>query len=349
MSSYEDDLNLEKDFNHKKTKHEKIIDQLKDIESFEFDDFTSSTNTTETTSSFLPSSLLKPQKKKKEKEEDDYDPDEWFADLMGSQSKISKTRKRIKSDLFDGDGIVSKKKKKKKKHGKNDGLVDFKQEFEPEMALYKNLLVAQNRFTDSLQKEYDAIKSVKSSSRGVTKQMSELIENITDARALSMQLIDKHVNVKKQIAELNMKQKEKFAKDQLDGDNMSDFASSYLRQMLNDRQALLDPTGNASVSDYSDEDMLGEINLSFANTDENDENFNSEDNTDLYLKYENQNVQVYVVITNDDLDNYEFVAEAEDGTVIDDYPLPSKTKISINRSTNVATDYYGQKYQIRWN
>ena len=70
-----------------------------------------------------------------------------------------------------------------------------------------------NRFTDSLQKEYDAIKSVKSSARGVSKQMSDLIENITEARSLSMQLVDKHVNVKKQIAELNIKQKEKFGKN----------------------------------------------------------------------------------------------------------------------------------------
>ena len=81
---------------------------------------------------------------------------------------------------------------------------------------------------------------------------------------------------------------------------------------------------------------------------EDDENFNSEDNTDLYLKYENRNVTIYVVIHGDDVENYEFVAEAEDGEVITDYPFPSHTKISINRSTGIATDYFGQKYPIRW-
>lgn len=341
----EDDINLEKDFNYKKSKHSRIIDQLKDIENYEFDEMAPTPQSS--SDSFLPSSMLKPQKKKKKDEDDDYDPDQWFAELMGTRNGISKTRKKIKSDLFDDYGLSDKKKKKKKKNKDGSNLIDFKQEFEPEMALYKNLLVAQNKFTDSLQREYDAIKSVKSSSRGVSKQMSELIENITDARSLSMQLVDKHVSVKKQIAELTMKQKEKFAKELSDGDSMSDFASSYLKQMLNDRQALLDPTGNASVSDYSDDDMLDEINLSFGNN-EDDENFNSEDNTDLYLKYENRNVTIYVVIHGDDIENYEFVAEAEDGEVITDYPFPSHTKISINRSTGIATDYFGQKYPIRW-
>ena len=37
------------------------------------------------------------------------------------------------------------------------------------------------------------------------------------------------------------------------------------------------------------------------------------------------------------------------GTILDDYPLPLKeTKFNINRSTDIATDTYGVKYQIIW-
>ena len=157
----EDDINLEKDFNYKKSKHSRIIDQLKDIENYEFDEMAPTPQSS--SDSFLPSSMLKPQKKKKKDEDDDYDPDQWFAELMGTRNGISKTRKKIKSDLFDDYGLSDKKKKKKKKNKDGSNLIDFKQEFEPEMALYKNLLVAQNKFTDSLQREYAAIKSVKSS------------------------------------------------------------------------------------------------------------------------------------------------------------------------------------------
>jgi hypothetical protein len=59
-------------------------------------------------------------------------------------------------------------------------------------------------------------------------------------------------------------------------------------------------------------------------------------------------VQVYVVITNNDVENYEFLAKDQDGIVIDDYPLPNHTNISVNRSTNIATDTFGKKYTIIW-
>ena len=40
------------------------------------------------------------------------------------------------------------------------------------------------------------------------------------------------------------------------------------------------------------------------------------------------------------------MAKDEEGEIIDDYPLPIHTQLSINRSTNIATDTYGKKYQI---
>ena len=46
--------------------------------------------------------------------------------------------------------------------------------------------------------------------------------------------------------------------------------------------------------------------------------------------------------------NYYYLAKDENGDVISDYPLPSRTSISVNRSTNIATDVYGQKYPIIW-
>ena len=38
----------------------------------------------------------------------------------------------------------------------------------------------------------------------------------------------------------------------------------------------------------------------------------------------------------------------EDGDALHDYPLPLKTSISVNKSTNIATDSYGKKYFIIW-
>lgn len=333
--NYEEDYDID-DLKPKKSKKSKLLDELRDMEDSDF-------GYEPKASSFLPSSYLKPNKDSKEKYESDDEraADDWFADLMDSQGEMTKTRKKIRSDIFNNDGIIGKKKKGKKKGKKKKGeLTDFKREFEPEMSLYKNLLVQQNKFTDSLQREYDSIKSVKSSSRGVTKQMADLIENITQARALSMQLVDKHVNAKKLIAELSLKEKKEFGQLGIEGENMADFASSYLKQMLNERQTLLDGTSEAIVSDYNDDEMLDEINSMFGEEDERPEEI------DKYLKYEHMKPKIYIVIRNNDIENYEFIAKDEDGNIIDDYPLPNHTTISVNWSTMIATDVYGKKYTV---
>lgn len=317
---------------------------------------------------FLPSSLLaneKPKKKKDVQEREvvseeelplsfgsaaEYDPDMWFNELLSFQNTKIKGKRR--KNMFDDDGIIGGKKKKKKKEKNADGetLVDFKKEFAPDMALFKNLLIDQNKFTESLQKQYDQLNSVKSTARGVNKQMSDLIENITQARSLSMQLTDKNVQIKKLVAELTMKQRKELGLGVTDQDSaITDFANSYMRSMLDNRKMVMDPS-NADIVDMSDDLLFDELNSDLDNLGD-DEKRDSE--VDKYLQYENRKVKVHAYIPKDeqgqdDFDNYQFVAYAEDGELIDDYPLPLHTKLSINRSTNIATDSYGQKYPIDW-
>jgi hypothetical protein len=325
----------------KKKKKTDILSRIQDIES---DDISLSSDSS--TSTFLPSSMLTKSKKEKEPEKSDeefeYDADAWFSEMLGFEG-VKVASKKQRNALFDSAGITGKK-KKKKKHKKEGEFVDFKKELEPESALYQNLLMEQTRFTESLQKEYDSIKAVKSSSRGVTKQMTDLMENITHARTLAMQLVDKQVAIKKQAAELNMKQKKELNGNLDSSENMADFASSYLKQMFNERQALFNSgSGDPAVSDYTEDELFDELASSL-----NSEDTERPEEVDLYLKYENRNVQVYVVITNNDVENYEFLAKDQDGIVIDDYPLPNHTNISVNRSTNIATDTFGKKYTIIW-
>lgn len=329
-----------------KSKRKDLLNQLKDMEE---ETYTSPKGYD--ASSFLPSSMLKESKKdkkdKKHHKNNDYDADAWFNEMMTFRSTKMDKSSRYKHDLFESAGIIGKKKKKKKNKEKEE-LTDFRKEFEPEIALYKNLLIEQNRFTEALQREYDGIKSVKSSSRGVTKQMTDLIENITSARALAMQLVEKNVNAKKLIAELTIKQKKDLGATAGNSENMADFASSYLKQMLNDRQTLFNGgNGDSTVSEYTEDELFAELSQSL----QGDSEMTRPEEVDRYLKYENRNVTVYVEIAEGETDiesNYEFVAKDEDGDTIDDYPLPNHTKISVNRSTNVATDAYGKKYTILW-
>jgi hypothetical protein len=324
-----------KNNNEKRKKWSSLISDIRTIEE-ESEEKTSTT--------FLPSSLLKEQDKKEKSnkhEEDDEDTgSDWLTTIGLLCSKPSKKKiKKASDDLFESAGI----KKKKKKHKKDaNDLIDYKREFEPEMALYKNLLISQNKFTESLQKNYDQIMALKSSNRGVTKQLTDLIENINDARTLSMQLVEKNINAKKTIAELSMKQKEKFGSGNLgDGNSLSDYASIYLKQMMNEKQSLMNGSGSADISDYSEDELLDAINLNLGD-EETDE-------VDNVLKYESANAKVYVEITDNNIQDYEFIAKDDDGNTLSDYPLPIKSNISVNRSTDIATDVYGRHYPIIWN
>lgn len=331
MSDY---YNIEKSTS-KKSKREELLDKLESM------DIDTGYDSYDDSNSFFPSSTMKIKEKK---ESNNYDlSDQWFNEMMSYQ-EVKPHKSSSASDVFGLEGIVlGKKKKKKKKDGKKDE-VDYKKEFEPESFLYKNLLVEQTRFTEALQKEYDSIKSTKSSARGSSKQMTDLISNITNARALSMQLIDKQVNIKKQVAELSMKQKKELSAG-LDSEDLSNFGATYLKNLLNNRAVLYDGgQGTPEVSEYSEDEMFENIN----NLLDGDDSIQRAEETELYLKYENKNVTIYVCIIDDDVENYYYLAKDENGDVIQDYPLPSRTSISVNRSTNIATDVYGQKYPILW-
>ena len=318
----------------KKSKRQDLLDKLESMD-VDYDSYDN-----DESDYFLPSSTMKIKDKKKS---NDYDlSDQWFNEMMSFQD--IKPEKHKGSDVFGLEELISGKKKKKKKKADKKDEIDYKKEFEPESFLYKNLLVEQTKFTEALQKEYDMIKSTKSTARGSSKQITDLISNITNARSLSMQLIDKQVNIKKQVAELSMKQKKEIGGG-IDGEDLTNFGATYLKNLLNNRAVLYDGgSGSLEVSDMTEDDMFDNI----SNVLENDLSIERDNETELYLKYENKNVTVYVYIENDDVENYIYIAKDEEGYEIPDYPLPSRTSISVNRSTNIATDVYGQKYPIIW-
>ena len=300
-------------------------------------------NPTNIYNNFLPSSLLKEKEEKKnEKEkEESTDIDDWLQQIEILTCKPSKkASKKGLDDIFEAAGL--KKKKKKKKDKDKNGLVNYKEVFAPEQDLYKNLLVDQSKFVNDLQKNYDQINAYKSTNRGITKQMTDLIENITDARSLQMQLIDKSANIKKLIADLDIKQKKEFGGGEI-GDNMSDFASHYLKQMMSERQNFAN-IGDSEVVDLDSDEAMEELINNIGEVD-------LDNDGDKFLEYENKNIKIYVSVPklpngDIDIDRYEFIAKDDDGNIVDDYPLPLHTRITVNTSTGIAVDSYGEKYSV---
>lgn len=335
----------------KKDRQRKILDQLQQLD---MDDGFVSTGHDDyeipppkpsdynANNGFLPSKFIEKKSKKKHRiDVPDQSDDEWLQAMMDANDIKIKPGKKHRKDIFDdADG-----KKKKKKEKNKDELTDYNKEFETEAALLRNLMIDQSHFVESLQRQYDFLSSNKSSSRGVNKNLTDLISNITAGRSLTSQLVDKQISLKKTIADLSMKEKKELRGNSLaDGENLADFASSYLKHMINERQRYING-GSSDIGEYNIDEMSDIVTDNLMSDDQYEER---PEEVEKYLKYENDNIEVFVYVNQNDPEDYEYVALNGDGEEVIDYPLPLKNTLSLNRSTNIATDAFGQKYNIRW-
>lgn len=323
----------------KKRKKEEILQQLKDVE--EYDPYNGS-EPTPAVRSFLPSSLLKDQSKKNQREKDE-NSDKWFSELVAYNTDFELGKGHPCEDLF-GEEFGGRKKKKHKKKKEKGEPTDFKKEFEPEMALLRNILIDQNRFTESLQREYDKLSSTKSSARGTNKSINDLIANINGARSLAMQLVEKQLNAKKTIADLSMKERKELGVTG-DGADLSEFAANFLKQTIQERSNIIS-ADIAEVGEYSDDEIFNELNTRIHEDDNYDTSMMDESN--IFVKYENVHPEVFVEVNANDDGDWNFITKDQDGNVIPDYPEPPSTSMNINHSTGYATDNYGEKYKIIW-
>lgn len=279
-----------------------------------------------------------------DKEDSDID---WFDSFI--DTKIKPGKKRY-NDAFLGDMEDYEPKKKKKKKKKED-KIDYSKQFATEEKLLASLLTDQMNLVSSLQRKLDHMMETKSTAMGVSKYMTDFIEGLNQARSLSMQLVDKKVNIKKTIADLNMKERKEFGKkDGDDARDMTAYSASVLRQIMGDRQNIVQQ-GPVNMSDnspinFDDIDQFPDIDDMMAEVTGDDPN----DESNTYLKYEDSDVRIKIIYRgrNNDRMDYDFVAEDGNGNELTDYPLPIKTALSINNSTGFATDAYGQRYPIEF-
>ena len=108
-----EEIMSEKSDKKKKSKHNKLIDKVREIEEFTYDDMAPTPKSSSAIGTFLYDLPEKSEKEFNEEiQSDGYDPDEWFNELVYGHTKIGKSSsKKITDDLF----VFDKKKKKKKK------------------------------------------------------------------------------------------------------------------------------------------------------------------------------------------------------------------------------------------
>lgn len=349
-SEYLDEIQFNSKELVKKKKSKAILDELNDLD--DVDDFVPLPKSIFTKEQKEEKHSKDKKKKKKAKEVVDEEylmstdlDDDWATTL--SSFKVPKTKKKSKN-IFSHVNLKDDKKKKKK--DKKGGGVNHKKDFEPEMILLRNLQIDQNKFVDSLQKKYNQLENTKSTARGVGKYTTDLINSITSARSLSMQLVDRIISTKKTIADLDFKERKEFGSDNnSEQQNLTNYASTYLKQMMtvgrNNVVGQQEAYDNFDTMDDSDtDDLFDSISESLGETDR-------DESVEKYLQYENDNVQVEVIWNDDAPDDnldlkYDYIAINQSGDIVEDYPLPEKTKLNINRSTQTATDIYGNKYRL---
>lgn len=308
----------------------------------------------EFSSSFISVDFLKKRApKSSEEKKPEVKNDDWFSELVEdckeAEAGASLSKRGKTSDLDELFGGKKKKKKKKKKQGEP---TDFRKEFESENALYTSILRDTTRFVDSLQREYDSISSKKGAGRGTTKNVQDLVSNIISARQLATSLVEKKVNLKKLATELSFKEKKELGLGSGEGGNLGEYGSAYLKQLIDQRQMLFNG-GSDEIMEIDENDVGSYLDESMSRpvTEEEISMYGKTDRTeeaDLYLQYENDNIQVYVSINKDDISDFYYIARDEDGNEIDDYPLPVSKITSTNPSTGMAIDEFGQKYEIEW-
>lgn len=197
-------------------------------------------------------------------------------------------------------------------------------------------------FTEDLQKRYYALSNSRSSARGVGKFTTDLITSINQARDGSVKLINTIASLKKNVIDLNMKErKEAGAANGEDSEDIAAYSASFLKKLIQQDRSDALLYGDSTPTNADEDDLFENINDALGD-------LNRPDEVDTYLKYENRDVQK-IAFVNKDTNEYEIKAIAGDtGEELPDYPIPEIAHLDINPSTEVAVDEYHTKYPIHW-
>nr|DAS58609.1 MAG TPA: hypothetical protein [Caudoviricetes sp.] len=289
----------------------------------------------------LPSSVMQKTEEKKEKTKEEESDLDWLSSLDAMPTL--NFNKKLSKHFMDGYELKTSSKKGKKKKKDKTGLTNYSKEFQRELATLQNLQIQQNEFVDRLQATYNQMAATKSSARGIGKYTTDLISNINSARSLSKDLAKEIIATKKTVADLTMREKKELGLLHAEGEDVGSYASSFLKQIISgDRKTL--SSGGDPAFDVVDDDS--EFDTALENSFVGRENdINRSDESELYLKYENQDITVKCALHDDG--TYEFIAFDDEDNVVPDYPVPdSKTEININRETGRVRDSFGVSYPI---
>lgn len=310
-------------------------------------------DSTSDVSDSLVSNFKKKEKKKKKKEERfSFLPESINPNNTNWGNILSSLSTKQRSFDFDPDSLEedgSKKKKEKiKKRSQKSQEEDFSKLFQKELVLLDELYKDQEAFTNTLNQMFRGMTSSKSTVRGTTKGLTDLIETINQARNSTLSILDKKISTKRTISELKLKQRAQELKE--GGGNGADvdnakIASDYLSKLIANGRAQINQFG---VVESPDSNIASMVYDSKQNT---MEDAISESIGDLitdtsYLEFIDKSISVCVTKNEDGSHNFVAI-DSDTNEICEGYPLPNpEIDITYDESGKHATDLYGRKYDV---
>lgn len=314
---------------------------------------------------FLPGleSKITPKGKKREKKPkedlvEELIPEKNFiedANWSNIYSGITSKKNRMRTSMVPGedfDIFAKSTKKKTRKKEKKKAESDFNAMFRQEMTLLDDLYKDQDRFVSSLDQIYNSMSQSKGIGRGgISKGVTDLIENLNQARTTKLNIIKHKSDLKKAISDLQFKERAQRLKE---GEGVQDndipqIASNYLSKLIANGRNNVHQFGTVPSEQYSPDENIYQADTSLEDALGNalrDLSTNEGEIDNGYATYLNRNVTIAVV--RDSETDYHFVAIDEDtNEECPGYPLPNpELELTFDQSGEVASDYLGRRYKI---
>lgn len=216
--------------------------------------------------------------------------------------------------------------------------IDPNRIFTADIAALRALAADQNKVIRMFEKRFQETMADKSKF-GLTEDDIEALQALTSARTAMMNITKAQVDIRKNIADLKIKQAQQQKVPGLPGADPTQSASSLdVGKSLMDRIFDL-PTASVSTAAFnpaaSGTDVASTVLDTLVPT------------IDVSIQHEVQEPTTYVVVGDDDTD-VEFVTYGSNGEIIPDYPVPTSTIDKIDRDADVATDSRLVQYPIKY-
>lgn len=231
--------------------------------------------------------------------------------------------------------------------------VDPNKIFNSDISALKSLAADQQRITKMFEKKLIEGLSEKGKV-GLTEVDIEAMQALTSARSAITSINKEQINIKKNIADIRIKQNQQVMKqtagatgnnidDVKNGSSPFDVGRSILDSLF-DTQPVNVPSGNINMDPNSfvtqtEEDASTVIDGIISNV----------GGVNTYTQYESSSPTTYVVMSRHGSDtDYDFETYAESGELIPDYPKPNTKITSIDRESGTCVDNLLIQYPIKF-